>query len=86
MSSDIERALEGVEDIRAWIETLWREHWRERGRRVTVTVTRKQVRRYLGEGLPHARLGHGPHTAAPSEVREWFLLHVAPTGEGNKGQ
>jgi hypothetical protein len=87
MMAEAERALVGVEEIAAFIETLWRERLKRRG----VRVASRTVRRWLHRGrdpLPAHRLcAGGAWVAAPSEVLSWWERHlVSSTAMSAVGQ
>lgn len=65
--AEVERALVGLEDLAAFIETLWRKRLRLR-----VRISRRTVQRYLKRGLPAQRVAGGPWLARPSEVATWW--------------
>lgn len=72
-----EVALVGLEDIRAFLETLWR-----RRRNLKVEVTRDVARRHIRRhGLPAVRLAEGPWVATPSEVEAWFTMRLQSSTE-----
>jgi len=66
--SEPERALVGIEDIAAWLETLWRQR-RHRRRR----VTRRMVRHWIKSlDLPAERFGDGPWEASQGDITAWW--------------
>ena len=77
MTDGPERALVGLEDIRAFLETLWR-----RRHNMRVQVSRRSVGRHLRRhNLPARRVGDGPWLSTQSEVEAWFISHLQSTTE-----
>jgi len=78
--TDLETALVGLEEIAAYLETLWR-----RQRNLRVRVSRRTVQRHMRRhGLPALRLADGPWLARPSEIEAWWIARQSSTETGRE--
>jgi hypothetical protein len=68
-AAEVERALEGIVEIAAFIETLWRKH-----RALKIAVSRRQAQWLIAtKGLPAMQKPTGQWVASPGAVEAWWL-------------